>query len=285
MDAVVEEIARQEGPIMGARYISAVALSCLLYDHFLHFDEELTDIWLALGRRTILKLLFLLGRYCTITSVIYSAISLGSFNTMMGKQVCQIWVIMTAIFSQLSLIGTEAIVIYRLRSLWHFNRPITHAITAMVVVVFITAVVSMSVEAVNLKGLFRPVLGLPGCLFIASSSNHFIYMLVLGLVFVLWDIFNVCIFTFNTFATPYLCSSDLLKRFKHDGGRYFLYLLVVHALFLFTVAFGQNSRFSTIPLIVALTTVINARIFHGIALEVEQYADECEIVLPKVTSR
>ncbi|EKM79003.1 hypothetical protein AGABI1DRAFT_129268 [Agaricus bisporus var. burnettii JB137-S8] len=148
----------------------------------------------------------------------------------------------------------------------------------MVVVVFITAVVAMSVEAVNLKGLFRPVPGLPGCLFIASSSNHFIYMLVLGLVFVLWDIFNVCIFTFNTFATPYLCSSDLLKRFKHDGGRYFLYLLVVHALFLFTVAFGQNSRFSTIPLIVALTTVINARIFHGIALEVEQYADECYVV-------
>lgn len=33
-------------------------------------------------------------------------------------------------------------------------------------------------------GLFRPVPGLPGCLFIASSSNHFIYMLVLGLVFV-----------------------------------------------------------------------------------------------------
>lgn len=42
---------------------------------------------------------------------------------------------------------------------------------------------------------------------------------------VTWDIFNVCLFTFNTFATPYLCSSDILNRFRKDGGRYFLCLL------------------------------------------------------------
>ncbi|KAF7771824.1 hypothetical protein Agabi119p4_6135 [Agaricus bisporus var. burnettii] len=189
-------------------------------------------------------------------------------------------------FTQLSLIGSEGIVIYRLRSLWHFNRPITRAITAMVIIVFFTSVVSMSVEAVHLKDLFHPApAGLPGCLFISSSSKSLTYTLTAPLVLVLWDIFNFCIFTFNTFATPYLCSSDVLKRFQRDGGRYFFYLLVVHCLLLFTVSLGKKSRYSTIPLATSLTTIINARIFHGIALEAEQYADEYEIVLPKVTSR
>ncbi|KAF7771825.1 hypothetical protein Agabi119p4_6136 [Agaricus bisporus var. burnettii] len=85
-DAIAEELARQEGPIMGARYLSGVALSCLLYDHLLHFNDELTDIWLNFGRKTVLKSLFLLGRYCALFSVTYTAISLGGFATKMGPQ-------------------------------------------------------------------------------------------------------------------------------------------------------------------------------------------------------
>jgi hypothetical protein len=34
----------------------------------------------------------------------------------------------------------------------------------------------------------------------------------------------------------------------------------------------------------ALATIINARIFHGIALEAEKYADEYSVIAPSVTS-
>ncbi|EKM79007.1 hypothetical protein AGABI1DRAFT_92513 [Agaricus bisporus var. burnettii JB137-S8] len=160
-DAIAEELARQEGPIMGARYLSG----------------------------------------------------LGGFATKMGPQGCEIWIILMGTFTQLSLIGSEA----------------------MVIIVFFTSVVSMSVEAVHLKDLFHPAPGLPGCLFILSSSKSLTYTLTAPLVLS---------------STVYFCSLFLSGR-----------------------------------LATSLTTIINARIFHGIALEAEQYADEYEIVLPKVTSR
>jgi hypothetical protein len=35
----------------------------------------------------------------------------------------------------------------------------------------------------------------------------------------------------------------------------------------------------------ALTAIINARIFHGIALEAEKYGDDYNIPFPKATGR
>lgn len=41
---------------------------------------------------------------------------------------------------------------------------------------------------------------------------------------VVWDIFNLVIFATSSFANPYMCTADVYKRFKRDGGRYFLCL-------------------------------------------------------------
>jgi hypothetical protein len=42
-----------------------------------------------------------------------------------------------------------------------------------------------------------------------------------------------------------------------------------------TISGTQLTHACLSSLIIALATIINARIFHGIALEAERYADEC----------
>jgi len=52
----------------------AVALSILFYDRWIHFDEEVEDIWSNLQERTWLKVMFLCGRYTSEAFVAYTAV-------------------------------------------------------------------------------------------------------------------------------------------------------------------------------------------------------------------
>lgn len=52
---------------------TAVALTCLIYDHATHFDEEVADVWLKLQKHRWINLAFLCGRYTAEVFVIYTA--------------------------------------------------------------------------------------------------------------------------------------------------------------------------------------------------------------------
>ncbi|KAL9713992.1 hypothetical protein Ac2012v2_002298 [Leucoagaricus gongylophorus] len=259
-----------ETPIMGSRYLSAVALAILFYDRCIHFDEEVEDIWSDLRERTWLKLMFLCGRYTSEILVAYTTAVMGGFRPHLTKEDCQTYIIVVTFLIQLSVIGTEGVVIYRLRLLWDRSRYATYAIGLMASFVAAMIIIATVFELLEIPGFLGVASFLQSrqCLFM--SGQKLIPSLILeASVLMAWDIFNIFIFVTNTFATPYQCSQDVFSRFKRDGGRYFICLFVVRSMHLFMAVFGKESQLSAVPLAWALATIINARIFHRIGRDLE----------------
>lgn len=153
----------------------------------------------------------------------------------------------------------SAVVIYRIRSLWDHNRHVTFAILTMFLLVVVTMIISSVFEVMHLSSMSFGHHLAPLCIWYPSrvfcgyswisgmliSCSGFktntvhayrgyrtrkpFYNVGLSrpqkLKQIVWDIFNLVVFTSNAFSTPYQCSTDVLARFKHDGGRYFLCLL------------------------------------------------------------
>lgn len=256
-----------ETPVMATRYMSGT--SVVFYDRFIRFDEEMIDVWSNLRDRMWLKLLFLCGRHITEVYLIYTTIVTGGFLSNLSQKDCQAFVVTSTLFLKLAVVGTEGVVIYRLRSLWDHSRRITFAIGAMALIVLVTMVVTAVLEITRFLGkvTIASFLKSPLCLFPGEEA---VSALVLeGAVLMAWDVFNFLAFTTNTFAKPYRCSYDVFSRFKRDGGRYFICLFVVRSLYFWMSIFGGDLRFSALPLSWGFAAIINARIFHRIGRDFE----------------
>lgn len=257
---------------MGARYLSAVALSMLFYDRLIHFEEEVTDIWSNLRERTWLKLLFLFGRCTADAYIIYSTAVMGGFSLQMNQKDCQTFIIIAVLLVKVSAIGTEGIVIYRLRFLWNNSRYVTYVIGVMFTLMVAAVSVSTIFEVMTLPDFtyVTDFLVSRQCLFIFPGQALVPSMVVEASVFMVWDVFIILVFTTNTIAIPHRCSYDVFNRFKRDGGRYFIYLFAIRSLYFFMSIFGKASRFSLLPVVWALCAIINARLFHRMGRDLER---------------
>lgn len=248
--------------IVNARYLSAAAVAILFYDRCIHLDEEVEDIWSGLRKKTWLKMMFLCGR---CTSEI--AVLLSGFSTHLN---CKTVIIIVVIFLQVSVIGTEGVVVYRLRLLWDRSRYATYAIGIMASFVVTMTITATVLQLSRLPG-FPSAANFPQshqCLFMVDSKRATSLILVASAL-VVWDASTIFIFVTNTFATPYQCSQDVFSRFKRDGGRYFICLFVVRFMSLFMTVFDKGTLFFAVPFTWALATVINARVFHRIGRDLE----------------
>ncbi|XP_006459546.1 hypothetical protein AGABI2DRAFT_116509 [Agaricus bisporus var. bisporus H97] len=157
------------------------------------------------------------------------------------------------------------VVIYRLSSLWDHSRRVTCIIVLMFMFVLSTMIYSMKRLVDDFPDRIFVIPGFPECLYMFPDARSS-YLVLESAVLVVWDIFNLVIFATSSFANPYMCTADVYKRFKRDGGRYFLCLFAIRFTLLFMSTFGMDSRLSIVPVASALSVIINARIFQRISL-------------------
>ncbi|KAJ3558610.1 hypothetical protein NP233_g11474 [Leucocoprinus birnbaumii] len=237
---------------MGARYLSAVGLSLLVYDRLTHLDEEVADVWSDLRRNKWLKAMFLCGRLSAEAYMVYCAAVMGGFSNALDQKDCRRYIIIGPLLLKVSAINAEGVVICRLWSLWDDSRRVKCAIGAMAIIVVLTVVVATVLEVLQLPEftIAADFLKSRQCLFNFPGQASILSMVVEASVFLAWDVFIVIIFTASTLGTPYQCSRDILVQFKRDGGRYFICLcssVHVFLLYDFWQGFSGPSVLSLMP--------------------------------------
>ncbi|KAL5506992.1 hypothetical protein ACEPAH_6448 [Sanghuangporus vaninii] len=102
------------------RYISAIGLVLLLYDHFLTFPDEVEFVWRA--RPNFAKKIFLLNRYIVAISQICIAVSMNHFtNDPLPDKACKTMISIAFVVGVCSIACGNVLVILRVVTLWDRN--------------------------------------------------------------------------------------------------------------------------------------------------------------------
>ncbi|KAJ7837727.1 hypothetical protein B0H13DRAFT_2105247 [Mycena leptocephala] len=194
-----------EASVFATRYVSAVGLTVLLFDHTLTFGEEINLIWLnpaaGLGYRTI----FIFNRYVTEAISIYAAYMISGGSVGLTDQVvstsCRIflWVLAltTTVFTTLS----------NLRDKWLLMCTFGAALAlSMVFSVF-------SAQEVQPFVAYIPFIHM--CVI---TEKPWALPVVLG-VWVVFDFFLIILALYNAFERPRRTQADVMVTLQHDGAK------------------------------------------------------------------
>lgn len=107
-----------------SRYVSAAALTWILYDHFLTFEREREWIWS--NKVTLTKVLFLIIRY-TSPFVIFAEIVQFSGRVTLSDRTCVSWLFFEALWQSLTALMAQFLLGLRVCAIWG-SRPWTKAV-------------------------------------------------------------------------------------------------------------------------------------------------------------
>jgi len=219
------------------RFVSAVGLVILLYDHLLCLPDEVRFIWSA--RITSSKILFLGMRYIVPWVMILHTVQLsGLADVHLSDDFCQVWYAAGMVLGWVTLGINDWLVLLRLWILWDRNRKFILS-TLLVFLVSNAAVFILTVIMLTkmLPGMhFEPVIHL--CSADSLSNIHiFRFLWLPGLIF---QFVMVLSMAWKVFTCP-----DALKILIRDGYLYFLFLFAIN---LVNAMIVLNARVSLITL-------------------------------------
>ncbi|KAJ6587201.1 hypothetical protein DFH09DRAFT_1430758 [Mycena vulgaris] len=199
-----------EASVFAIRYMSAVGVAVLLYDHILTLGAEIDLIWFnpaaGLGYRTI----FFVDRYAVEAVSLYAAYS----NC---KIFLWIFSLTTAIFTTLS----NFILAMRVYVLWDRRRGIKWLLMCSFGAALSVSLVFSVFSAQEIQASFEYTPFLQMCTVTTKPPS---LPIVLG-VWVVFDLFIVILTIYNAFEKPHQIQADVMTTLQHDGLKMFVCLL------------------------------------------------------------
>ncbi|KAH8119517.1 hypothetical protein DFH11DRAFT_450961 [Phellopilus nigrolimitatus] len=108
---------------IATRYVTAVGLVFMLYDHLLTFQDEVNLVWTA--KPSFAKKLFLLNRYVVPISQVMTASFMNHFGeSLLSDDDCKMFLCVTFILGILSVGCANVLVILRVITLWERDRRV-----------------------------------------------------------------------------------------------------------------------------------------------------------------
>ncbi|KAI0058028.1 hypothetical protein BV25DRAFT_1830590 [Artomyces pyxidatus] len=116
--AVLKEVINGLHWAQGIRYLSAIGLVCLLYDHLLTLSDEIKFIWMA--PRSWAKYVFLTNRYVVALCLLAAANGTSSLH----RTVCQALLTTISVCAVFSISSANLMIYVRVLLLWEKNTRI-----------------------------------------------------------------------------------------------------------------------------------------------------------------
>ncbi|KAJ7629891.1 hypothetical protein B0H17DRAFT_1218008 [Mycena rosella] len=215
-----------EASVFATRYLSAVGVAVLLYDHVLTIGDEIAFIWLNSAAGLQYRIIFMVDRYLTEAVSLYAAYS-KSFRPSPAPflirrfQCCRkfLWILAltTSIFTSLS----NLILAMRVYTLWDRRRTIKWLLMCAFGVAFPASVVFSVLSAQEIQSSIAYSSFLRMCVIKEKPSA---LPVVLG-IWVVFDFFIVILTIYNALEQPHQTQTDVMITLQHDGAKMLLWAM------------------------------------------------------------
>ncbi|KAH9858603.1 hypothetical protein C2E23DRAFT_880070 [Lenzites betulinus] len=262
--------------LAATRYLSAVGLTVLLFDHLLTFADEVKYIWPAPA--TYAKYMFLLNRYTVLGTLIAVAYNMSGVAhdafTNLGQvyrvYICKQFIFTCSMFAIVSVGIANLLILQRVVILWEHRPIILKIMTAGFLLSFTLQVVTMVLTLMNVLPSIQWSAPLGMC--IATKSSHILIAVwaspaegmtkdVLQLVF---EMFVLTSTALNALDRPRTVELPIIKALHSDGLGFFLTITCFRVLNLVLAASARPSlTFLGVFFCWAMTTtVLNRLLLH-----------------------
>ncbi|KAJ7837909.1 hypothetical protein B0H13DRAFT_2367913 [Mycena leptocephala] len=211
-------------PVFAARFIPAISVSALLYDHSLSFGGEIDLIWFnseaAFGNR----IGFILNRYLTEAVAIYVAYFL---------------------------------IIMRVYTLWDRRQMLKRILTAAFCLEICLALVFSALAASQTNLLWEYIPFINMCAF---SKKPWALKFMLGAI-TLFDFFIIIMTVLNALDRPHTTQADVITSLQREGARMFVCLFVLRLTSFLISVLGNEEIFALLLIFSwSMCAIVNSRI-------------------------
>ncbi|KAF7340296.1 hypothetical protein MVEN_01948700 [Mycena venus] len=224
-------------PVFAERYISAISVTVLLFDHALTLGREIDLIWSNSAAGIGSRFGFIVNRYVTEIVAVYVAYLVWD-NTLTMSCHVSVW-----IFSMASsvVIGiSHFLIIMRVYTLWDrrliIKRVLTLAFGIEICMALIFSALAAKQTTNEFLYQFNPFIDM--CAF---SKKPWALKYTLGAI-TLFDLFIIIMTVLNALDRPHTKQADVITSLQHDGARMFACLFLFR-LTSFLVAVVGNVAF------------------------------------------
>ncbi|KAF8258822.1 hypothetical protein EI94DRAFT_1669407 [Lactarius quietus] len=219
--ALIPLALKEHSVINAERYLSAVALSVLLYDLLLTFGDEVQYIW----RRPVtnIKVLYLILRYgVAIAQAIYFQ-AISGLTSHVTHSVCVGSLIVLAVVGSMTLILANYIMLIRVYTLWDHRKwmlrtlYIGYSISVCSTIAFVaTSIVQLAPHVIHDPYIFHM------CLITERTP----YWIGIWLSQALFDVFLFVLTLYNAASRPRRANVKIITDLRRDGCVFYLGLFV-----------------------------------------------------------
>ncbi|KAI0644513.1 hypothetical protein C8Q79DRAFT_913360 [Trametes meyenii] len=247
--------------LAATRYLSAVGLTVLFFDHCLTFADEVKYIWPA--PPTYAKYTFLLNRYTVLGTLLAVAYEMCGFVTNAFTDTtysCKQFIFTCAMVAIVSVGVANLLILQRVVILWEHRPIILKIMTVGFLLSFTLQVVTMIVSLVNVLPSIQWSEPLGMCI-ATKSSRVLIGVWASPLVF---EVFVLTSTALNALDRPRTAELPIIKALQSDGLGFFLAITCFRILNLSLAALSRPSlTFLGVFFIWAMTTtILNRLLLH-----------------------
>jgi len=239
-----------------SKYISAIGLTILLYDHLLTFADEVRLIWPA--RWSPCKTLLTLNRYFLPIIIIFINFDLSQLHPAFSDTFCKGFTTIMAIGAVASLAGTNYVVLARVVLLWERKKCAFTILMTAYWVTHIAVVVLLTLTIIQIlpNSEYNPLMGT--CT-ITKFPSFIRFVWVTPLAYEVTVFFFTC---WNALDRPrYISTPLLMQTLYKDGLAYFFCITMLRiANVVVGLVASMNWLFSVVYFIEAMVTVVVAHL-------------------------
>ncbi|KAA1469921.1 hypothetical protein DENSPDRAFT_796979 [Dentipellis sp. KUC8613] len=219
------------------KYLSAIGLVALIYDHILTLPDEIRLIWKA--PRSFAKWAFLANRYIVALCLILVANELCGFNMIeFSSQVCKGFLSTMSMICVCSISLANVLVLHRVLLLWDFDRVIVRtAIVGFVLTTMSTVGTMIGAVVVLAPSVqWNPVV--QTCV-VTTTTSWYIAVWIPPMIYE-FLIFGLS--TYSSFSRPRDGNAKMANILHEDGLLFFFVLLILRLVNIGFAAKGDPSR-------------------------------------------
>lgn len=246
------------------RYLSAVALTVSLWDHFLNFSKEVDLVWRRPESWSALQAIVMINRYGEEIGVFFIAYVLSNFRPAIEDSTCHGFVVVVVIYGILCSALSQFALLLRAYSLWDNRKTIRHALVGGFVVCFsISMALSVCVARIAFGQLqYSRLFNI--CMISPNATDQSLTYYSLGAwgAMLLYDIYVVFILIANAMNRPRRHDSEIIKNLSRDGTFTLLAFSGLRFIQFLPSVFGKVSIIFLTPVIAwSLDSVLSFRLF------------------------
>ncbi|KAL1754087.1 hypothetical protein FB107DRAFT_276116 [Schizophyllum commune] len=217
-DEALEALVETLKDVRATRYVTAIGVVILLYDHLLTLKDEVELVWKA--RLTVAQVLFLILRYLPLIGVVIENIQLsGLVPLYFPDNFCKIYMDVATYFGVITMAISDFLVLLRLWVLWDRNRRLVACSLVGYIVTQLANIACCTFSVVTMTPALVYSSDLRMCIF--AKDVHISSLWMPGLIF---DVSIFLATVWNALQRPMSANSSMVKALYRDGFVYFLVL-------------------------------------------------------------